>query len=903
MARLPTRDDLSGIASLRSGRPIASVDVSGLARGIQQAGDDLTALGNERRKQEDAVGIAKAEAELNQGLIRVKSEFDQDPNYSTFRERAPKATGDLVKTAAQYIRDPNLRERWLQGASTEAARTNASIDAKAEALGRQATQVNVDQTLEAQRRIYVDPNTTDEEKAKALSDINGTIEVSTQTGIFTPEQADQRKQLFIRDANFSRAKLFAQQNPKSVIDWSRAARGDIGKLVMEKATQHGVDPAILLGIGQIESGLNPKAKAPTSSASGIFQFIDETGKRYGIDNPFDAEQNADAGARLTRDNINGLRRSIGREPTPGEIYLAHFSGLGAAQKLGRASDDTPASEIFSDAAIRANPSILAGKTAGEVKAWADRKMADAMQRAAGAPPSAGPTRDNAAAIAVAAPKWFDDLSPEERAAAYDIAETTQRQQLAARAADIKAIQTSARDTYSLRIATGDPTLTPQEILSDQRIDNGDKAALINTYNTARKEAVTGAAALAAFANGTLSVDPYSTEGKKAVDFIGKEIDKSVPEDRRQAITESLVKTTGLVPQNTFNAIRAGLDSTNVAEVTAAAQMAARISQISPAALGRRDGGATVQSTADDFGFYVNTLNMTPEQAAQKIMDARNPAKQLERKALAPAAKEFVKQIENENIGAMFDDSWLPFNDPKVGFNEAQALGIQAEYKAIAEEQFYQANGNPELAKNRAREEMKRLYGVTEIGGSRTVMKFPPEKYWPAMPEASDPYGYAKDQLIADLAKAFPDDATLNPKKTDGGYVGMVDGRAVDIRDERGLAQFRDMARDSILSRITLVATPETGMEIKANQLPGYTVLFRDDNGNYQTLYGKQWRPDLTDVVNESRQQQQDRLNRAATFQQMGRGLADYLSGGQIPMGAGSAWDNPEAQQIVPGEAQ
>jgi hypothetical protein len=144
--------------------------------------------------------------------------------------------------------------------------------------------------------------------------------------------------------------------------------------------------------------MNPNAQSGTSSAGGLFQFVDGTANQYHLRNKFDAEANADAGARLTADNIAGLRRDLGRDPSPGEVYLAHFSGYGVAEKLAKAPADTPVSAIFSPQAIAANRSILAGKTAGEVKDWADAKMATAMHQA-----GAG---DN--------PDWYKALSPEQR---------------------------------------------------------------------------------------------------------------------------------------------------------------------------------------------------------------------------------------------------------------------------------------------------------------------------------------------------------------------------------------------------------------------------------------------------------------------------------------------------------
>lgn len=255
-------------------------------------------------------------------------------------------------------------------------------------------------------------------------------------------------------------------------------------MVVAKAQEHGVQPAVALAIGQIESGLNAKAKAGTSSASGVFQLIDRIGKQYGVTNPFDAGQNIDAGVRLTRDNINGLRGATGREPTPGEIYLAHFSGLGTAQKLAATPDDAPASDVFSAAAIKANPSILAGKSAGEVKAWAERKMAKAMGQ-----PLASADR---APVPQDAPEWFKDMSPEQRQAVYQKAEQVSLQQDTRLRAQQKAEQDSIRDNYALRIATNDPTLTTQDILGDTRIDDGMKASLINSYDSAMKGAIAAA---------------------------------------------------------------------------------------------------------------------------------------------------------------------------------------------------------------------------------------------------------------------------------------------------------------------------------------------------------------------------------------------------------------------------
>jgi len=128
---------------------------------------------------------------------------------------------------------------------------------------------------------------------------------------------------------------------------------EIKDLIRRQALASGLDPNVMIRIAQIESGLNPNAKNPNSSASGLFQFINSTGRQYGLTNPFDAEQNTAAAMRFTSDNVGGLKRMLGRDPTPGEIYLAHQQGLGGAKQL-LANPDVPAARLVGEKAVTLN---------------------------------------------------------------------------------------------------------------------------------------------------------------------------------------------------------------------------------------------------------------------------------------------------------------------------------------------------------------------------------------------------------------------------------------------------------------------------------------------------------------------------------------------------------------------
>ena len=851
MARLPSREDLSGALSLRSGRAYASADASAAGRGLSalgaglaNAGQEISAVEKQRKDQENVIAIANAEAFKTKGLLDGENLFQDDPDYKTFDKRAKDVSGKVIKDASQFINDPQMRDRWLANSQQDAIRFNDGVRDKGAGIARQANMTAFDNALETNRRLYVDPATPDDVKKKAKADIEGALASGLETGLLDPVEADKRRKMYIDEAEFSRAKLEVEKDPVRFVP-----RGEIANLITGKAEKYGVNPDVALGIAKIESGLRPDAKAGTSSAGGLFQFIDSTAANYGLRNKFDADENADAGVRLTRDNTIALTKSLGREPSPGEVYLAHFSGFGAAKKLGLASDDTPASEIFSPQAIRANASILAGKTAGQVRAWADRKMAKAISETGGQ-----------------VPDYVKTLSPEQRADLDNFAQQRYQQMETEQAAMRTAAKSSEIDNYNLRIATGDIGLSQNDILANPVLDNGDKATLVNSLNTKMKEVNDTAAAVQAFASGGLRVDPYDAKGREKVDDVYGAVMKTVAPEQVQPMTEEIVRQTGVVPKQAMSIIRQGMASNNPVQIEQAAQAAQRLSSISPGALSRATGGESVQKMADDFDYYVNKLNLSPQNAAMRIQEANDPRKVVERKAIEPAAKQFVKSLGDFDIANEFDAGWFS-SAPELGATPAQALGLQSEFAAIAEEQFFATNGDPELAKNRAVAQMKLLYGSSGLGGgvkaeggyqssstSRNVlMRHPPENYWPKDPQSStgNPHQYVIDSLIADVTAQ---------------EVDVVDGS------------------------IRLVSTPETDAMVKRNEVPSYAVMWQDKNGQIQTMPGKLWRPDFAKATANIEREKQERVQDARDLDtdiKAGRdretSLYNFLNGSQLDL--------------------
>lgn len=151
----------------------------------------------------------------------------------------------------------------------------------------------------------------------------------------------------------------------------------------------------------VESGGNPNARNPRSSASGLGQFIDSTwlatirGARPDLAGKSDEELLAlKSDPQLSREmteayaNQNQATLSkAGLPVTPGSTYLAHFAGPGGAVKVLQADPSAPAGEVLGDAVVKANP-FLARMTVGDLRAWADRKMGSNAAQPAPAPQAA-----------------------------------------------------------------------------------------------------------------------------------------------------------------------------------------------------------------------------------------------------------------------------------------------------------------------------------------------------------------------------------------------------------------------------------------------------------------------------------------------------------------------------------
>lgn len=185
-----------------------------------------------------------------------------------------------------------------------------------------------------------------------------------------------------------------------LLDATGSSQQRVTSAIRAASTSTGMSFDYLLKTAIRESALDPKAKAATSSARGLFQFIDTTwmqmvkdeganfglgqyakdiekvGENYFVRDParraeiLKLRENPEAasnmaGAFASR-NASELKGVLGREPTSGELYIAHFLGANGAKRFllaNAANPKTNAVQLFPEAAA-ANRSIFYNKNGG-----------------------------------------------------------------------------------------------------------------------------------------------------------------------------------------------------------------------------------------------------------------------------------------------------------------------------------------------------------------------------------------------------------------------------------------------------------------------------------------------------------------------------------------------------------
>jgi hypothetical protein len=162
--------------------------------------------------------------------------------------------------------------------------------------------------------------------------------------------------------------------------------------------QGGLPQGYFRRLAEIESSLNPEARNPNSTASGLFQLLRDTAQEYNVQNPNDPMDATQGVARYTAVSLPALQQALGRQPTGGELYLAHQQGATGAVNLLRNPDQLASAVVGADE-VRLNggdpETMTAGAFAdlwiGEFEGTSNSRSSNAAMAAAGITFSPAPT--------------------------------------------------------------------------------------------------------------------------------------------------------------------------------------------------------------------------------------------------------------------------------------------------------------------------------------------------------------------------------------------------------------------------------------------------------------------------------------------------------------------------------
>jgi hypothetical protein len=186
-----------------------------------------------------------------------------------------------------------------------------------------------------------------------------------------------------------------QNQPRTIASGDQGIRADVVRAIRSASAQTGVDFAYLMEKAAAESSFDPEAQATTSSARGLFQFIDstwlETVDKHGAGHGLSAAANAISrnsegeavvdneqirreilalrdnprisalmAAELANDNEASLEQALGHKVGSAELYMAHFLGAGGAAKFLANMEQNPDIEAayLVPAAARANQAVF-----------------------------------------------------------------------------------------------------------------------------------------------------------------------------------------------------------------------------------------------------------------------------------------------------------------------------------------------------------------------------------------------------------------------------------------------------------------------------------------------------------------------------------------------------------------
>lgn len=355
----------------------------------QNTNDMLTALNQAQNPEQ----LAAAQANIAAMQQRWGSGYDMDAVRTAMDER-PAVLNERASQALKYQQEKALYEAYPQ--------INAA--AAKFAAGRKGVTPEMAEQLNALAALGIDTSgyinslatsantdfTTERTYTTGVENRKEDLEIAEKARKQTQENWQDEFDFKTDESNWNRGKQISDSYPKgntlSFQDgkWVTTTNPGISHL-----EAYGALSGVVNKMVGAESSWKADAKNPRSTATGGGQFIESTwldvisrnrpdlvkgkSREQILAMRNDLKLSVEMTEAYARENIASLKKA-NLPVTEGTIYLSKFAGPGGARSLLRADPNASAESVLGSAVAKANPTIVKGKTVGEVIRWADNKM-------------------------------------------------------------------------------------------------------------------------------------------------------------------------------------------------------------------------------------------------------------------------------------------------------------------------------------------------------------------------------------------------------------------------------------------------------------------------------------------------------------------------------------------------
>ena len=246
MPRLPGPEQLGGVPSMRSGRGVPNVGnldtgASAIAKGVGAIGDAMVGIATERRKEDDALDLIKADSHLQQGLTELNRQFETDPDHATYGPRFTEGAARIRTEAEAMIRNPQHRERWLPRADTSITSSRDRVLGRGTALAREERYDELDGILTNQRNSYLTAP-DDDTRERTRQTMADSIELGRRSGLLHPRQARELERRHIVGAIEDDAREAIWRDPygtlRDLTEGDQRGRADSSGAISDQGLSH-----------------------------------------------------------------------------------------------------------------------------------------------------------------------------------------------------------------------------------------------------------------------------------------------------------------------------------------------------------------------------------------------------------------------------------------------------------------------------------------------------------------------------------------------------------------------------------------------------------------------------------------------------------------------------------------